>query len=83
MRPFVVAAVVLVLLLLSAAIVKAYDRAPLFWQTEVRENSITVRRLHDAEAQVNCYLAYPADVDGDLLDRGQSKPLAMSCVKIR
>ena len=81
MRPFVIAAVVLALLLLSAALVKAYDRAPLFWQTSVNDGGITVRRLHDAQAQTYCYVVY-ADPRIESVDY-TTQSLSISCVKIR
>jgi len=61
--------------LLVAAGAHALGSAPLFWQQEAYSSGVTVQRLHDAEAQVNCYVAR-------FDNRGHSGP-AISCVKVR
>lgn len=58
---------------------RALDRNPLFWEASTGADGVTVRRLVDIEADVNCYVASTAVTN----ITGAGRFASISCVKVR
>ena len=59
----------------------AQDKFPLIWQASSVENAdgSVIKRLHDPEAGVNCYVIRSPEY----ISFGHSRPISISCVKVK
>ncbi len=69
-------------LILTGALIAVAGTAyagSLFAQESIEADGVRVRRMHDAEAGVNCYVAS----DQTYSAISESMPVAISCVRVR